>query len=421
MNAWQRVAQRALARSGATKLVETAHVERLRIDVRLNEQLATVDLRLQGDKLEWTCSCGLQACDHVTAALVSLGDADLPAQRLDLHVAGTEVATIGSDRRTLAPPAFSTGANRGELAEALQDLITAVVRSGAQAGLSASVEDALARLVGAAPSPLPLGVSRWIGRLKACLGAQDLHELARLLAGAALLVDDFGANAIGDDSRMRVTSWLGPVDREADVGSRPTDITLIEIAREHVAGASRAGVERRYMVDLQSGRIYREERQRGAQDASLGPCPRVLTVWLASVDRAPFPERIRVHQYAVTPIIEAATFCAIQRHAMADFTQLAAAYRGSLETYPGLCEPFVLLAPARVSLEDGVLLFDRNEQPLPLLGYGGPEPLRAFARSIEGAETMWVAGRLVDREGVLSLVLLSSALLRRGQVCYAQM
>src|SRR5262245_18306530 len=98
------------------------------------------------------------------------------------------------------------------------------------------------RLLHAAPSPVPLGVSRLVGRLKRALAAHDGDETARLLAGASLLIDDLQAGTPSAPARQRMRSWLGTLDDDADNIARLTDRTLVEVAREPLAGVERAGL-----------------------------------------------------------------------------------------------------------------------------------------------------------------------------------
>lgn len=421
MSAWRRAAQQGLLQLGFEPPLHVAQVRRVKVEVELRGRRETVDLTLDGEHLSWSCSCGLNACSHTQTALATLCDATPAATTNSMLLTFEDSAAVASDRRTLAPAPPTTDANRSALVEALGDMVTAIVRSGAQAGLTASVENALARLVSAAPSPLPLGVSRFVGRLKRSLAQTDVAALTGLLAGAALLIDDLGADPITLDGRMRVTTWLGPQGRDADTAARITDRTLIEIACEHLAGAAGAFVERHYLVDMESGQTYREERRKGARDASLGPCPRLLTISLAGVSRVPPPDQIRLYQYAITPVIEPQTWTRLMQHASRDFVGLASSYRANLSAFPGLCEPFVLVAPTSLALEHGPVLRDAAGQLLPLVGADGPATLRFFEQFSDGADTLWVAGRLVDDGGVLSLVALCAAIKRAGQVCYAQM
>ena len=421
MSAWQRAARQSLRLLGAASRSDAARVGRVQIETELGGQRQTVELLLDGEQLTWTCSCGLPACAHAQAALAILDEAAPAATTDSMLVSLQEPTVVASERRTLAPAPPTTGANRDALIDVLRDLITTVARGGAQAGLTASVENALARLVSTAPSPLPLGVSRFVGRLKRSLAQSDVAELGRVLAGAALLIDDFATKPVSIEGRLRVASFVGPQSSDAETATRINDRTLIEIACEHLAGAPGAGVERHYLIDAMSGHTYREDRLIGAHEASLGPCPRLLTVSLAGVQPAPPPDCIRLYQYAVTPVIEPDAWTHLMQHASRDFVALADTYRANVSAYPGLAEPFVLVAPTQVALQSDPQLHDTDGNLLPLVGADGPATLRFLERFCEGAETLWVAGRLIDDRGVLSLVVLSAAIKRAGRVCYAQM
>ena len=205
----------------------------------------------------------------------------------------------------------------------------------------------------AAPDPLPLGISRWVGRLKLALAARSAEEAARLLAGADLLIEDLAAAPRSREAHSRVLSWLGTLHEDIQDRARLTDRTMIEVAREEVGGVERESVERRYLVDLSDGAVYREERLPGAPTASLGPCPRVLTVWLAEAEQGVAPQRVRLLQYAVTPLVEADDLAAARGRARRDFAPLVDGYRAALASHPGLCEPFALVAPKRLESDAG--------------------------------------------------------------------
>jgi hypothetical protein len=312
-------------------------------------------------------------------------------------------------------------ANRPALAEVLQDLLMAVVRAGVGVGASAALDEGLQRLAMAAPSPLPLGVSRWVGRLKRALGARDPDEVARLLAGASLLIDDLKPGVTDKAARARVLSWLGSLSADTEGVTRMTDRTLIEVAREQLPGVERAGIERRYLVDLQDGEVYREERAPSAPTASLGPCPRLVTVWLAAVEQGVAPKRIRLLQYAVTPMVEAEAWKKLAESAVRDFAALLTSYRGAQAAFPGLCEPFALVAPARIEHEGQPLLVDGQGRTLQLAHPDNPAALRYLDTVTSAGDPLWIAGRLLDRDGVLTLAPLGAALLQDGRLSYAQM
>jgi hypothetical protein len=80
-----------------------------------------------------------------------------------------------------------------------------------------------------------------------------------------------------------------------------------------------------------------------------------------------------------------------------------------------------MVAPAALTLDTHASLCDAEGRTLPLLGQERPAVSRYLRDLSEGAQLMWVAGRLCDREGVLGLVPLSAAIRRHGRIGYAQM
>lgn len=419
MSAFKQAAQAAWEKMPAHSQAELAHVERLSVEVGVADDRQLVSLWLREGALSASCTCGHASCAHAYAALALLCQAPGPVSADRVTDIWLPQVTTLADRRTVARHA-------GEIAlpawaEILQDLLIAVVRSGASAELSPSVEDGLTRLMRAAPSPLPLGLSRWVGRFKSALAQRDAAELACVLAGADMLIDDMLADAPTQEGRRRMLSWLVQAEHEVDARSTIADVTLVEIAREQLAGATRAGIQRRYLIDAQSGHIYREECVLGMQNASLGPCPRLLTVSLASVEVSAPPSRLRLYQYAVTPAVDDEILTGLLRHATTDFSTLVDGYAAALAAFPALSEPFVLVAPARVVIEAEPVLFDAQGVSLPLAGSQAAATLRYFETWQQGAETLWVAGRLVNRNDSLALVVLSAIAKREGRVCYAQL
>jgi hypothetical protein len=412
MSELKRAARAALSRRYASGDGPVGSVDRISIDIRVEESRELVSLALRGRELSWSCTCGQTECSHAHAALALLSEGE-----------GASEATPrsgGADRRTVAhaQPAVS---DTSLLAETLRDLVIAAVRSGLGGGdVSASIEEVLQRLLDAAPTPLPLGVSRFVGRLKRAITDRDEDEFARLLSGASQLADDLNPDLQTEAGRSRVLSWLGSLAHESAGVARMSDLRLIEIAREWLPGIERAGVERRYMVDLDTGQIYREERAPAARDASLGPCPRQLTELLALVEQCAPPRRVRLLQYAVTPVIEPGTWEQLSVWAVADFGLLLNQYREALARFAGLGEPFAMVAPVELTLDTHALLCDAEGKTLPLLGQERPAVSRYLREFSDGAQLMWVAGRLVDREGVLGLVPLSAAVRRHGRIGYAQ-
>jgi hypothetical protein len=418
MERFKRGAQAALERAYAGLYGGSAEIERLSVDVTLEGRNEIVSLLLRNGELSWSCTCGRGHCEHAQAALAFFSDTPPKAREDRIADLGEPPLSAHVDRRIVAQSDQAEHADTGALAEVLDDLLIAVVRSGVDGGLSASIEDGLARLRSSAPAPLPLGMSRWAGRLKHAIATRDTDELARVLDGGCRLVDDLRAAAPSNDARRRVLSWLGSLGKDAGATERVSDLTLLEIARERLDGIDRACVERRYLVDVSDGQIYREERAPSAQTASLGPCPRLLTVWLAAIEQNAPPKRLRLLQYAVTPVIEPEVWEQLAQRAAHDFRLLVDGYREALDSFGGLSEPFAIVAPA--SIADAGLA-DANGRLLPLLCPENPSAPRHLEAMARGAEPVWVAGRMIDRAGVLGLAPLSAAVRRHGRVCYVQM
>jgi hypothetical protein len=421
MSAFRRAAQAAFERAFARVPGTGAEVERASIDVALGGVREIVSFTLRGGELSWSCTCAQEACAHAQAALALLGGLPARAEVPATRSSQTDLVAVNPDRRTVEPAAPSAEANTAELREVLSDLITAVVRSGSAGGLSPTVEEALGRLARTARSPLPHGLNRWGGRLKRALTDADNDEVARLLHGASQLVGDLQAAAPAPAARSRLLSWLGTPahDDSADV-MRLTDVSMLELAREWVPALERAGIERRYLLDLQHGEIYCEERAPSAAGASLGPCPRQLTVWLSLVEPCAPPKRARLLQYAVTPVIEEEAWQSVAQRAQRDFDAVIARYRETLATFAGLCEPVALLAPARFDADAPLpALIDAHGRELQL--QCSPSLLAHVRRTLANADVLWMAGRLVDRFGLLGFLPLSAAVLRHGRLCYARM
>jgi hypothetical protein len=447
---WQQAARDALQRSFDGRVPERLPaLERMTIDVPGPNGSELVSLRARGGELSWSCTCGAARCEHAQAALALLAEAPArsssipPAQvpapapalsaeqesalpplpaavaREVLAVTPADGTAISHDRRTLPAPEPRSGIDRRALADSLDDVLVAVTRSGVAAKGSASVSDAFARLRRAAPVPLPLPLARWLGRLELALAHADADEAALVLAGAALLVEDLRAPALPDRERdARLQAWLG-APGSAHVGPRLTDRTLLEIAREQLAGATRSSIERRHLIDVDSGQMYREERVADGDPTSLGSCPRLLTVWLATLEPGPPPARVHVLQYTATPAIDDAVWERLAQHAERDFATVAARYRAEVEPFPGSSEPFALVAPSQPPSEDA--LRDAQGRALALIGPSGSHSLRALALEREGSELLWLCGRLCAPHGALSLRPAGAAVRRAGGVHYVQL
>lgn len=422
MKRFKDAAARALQGSYGGQIDPDGVVERLSVDVQLGGHREIVSMRLSGDRLLWSCTCGELECEHAQTALGMVSDAadTLDPEQRRITAVYEPAPASGADVRTVEQSDQAVRADTAGLRSILEDVLGAVVRSGVAGGMSPAIEEALERLVKAAPSPLPLGISRWIGRLKDGLARHDVDAVARVLDGATRVVEDLADKQPPEDALRRIVSWLGALSKHAGDVERISDRTMLEVAREWLPGVERAGVERRYLVDLGSGEVFREERSRAAQTASLGGCPRVVNVGLASVERGANPRRIRLLQYATTPAVDDGAWNQLAQWASRRFEPLATGYREAIEAFPGLAEPFALVAPDSLSGGDSPVLLDESGRPLPCAG--DPAVLMHLAdRAGSPHRPLWICGRLVDPGGVLALVPLSAAVNRHGRLCYTQM
>lgn len=367
-------------------------VRRLTMDVEAEGRVEMVTLSLRDGALQCVSSDAKNAGPHVLAAL--------------RFVAGME------RREDSTPPgeivAVSSGSSEQnethEIADALEDLLTAIARVGVgKSQYAPSVDAALERVTSAAPQPTPPGLGRFIGRLQQELRAGEPRAVARLLEGASQLVRSLRSTTPSPDSEQRVSAWLG-----ARPGSTPRiellhDRTMIEVAREWLSGAERASIERRYLVDIQTGRIYREDRPRNAS-ASLGPCPRQIRVGLAEVEHGPSPRRIRVLQYEVSPHVPAESWARLDQLASRSLAEVTEEYRESVRAHPSLSEPFALIAPYRVERNGVFKAFDAEGHELALDRSERRGAVLAFYDLLaEGLEPSWLAGRLTDTGNTICL------------------
>lgn len=359
-------------------------VRRLTMDVEAEGRVEMVTLSLRDGELQCVCSDARNDGPHVLAAL--------------RFVAGLE------QREDSSPPGpIASAAGRAEqspdqeLASALDDLLTAITRVGVEkAQYAPSVDAALGRVVSTAPQPTPSGLGRFIGRLQHELRSAELHRVARLLQGASELADALRAEAPGLELQQRLSAWLGTRPGSLPQVELLYDRTMIEVGREWLSGTERASLERRYLVDVRSGRVYREDRPRNAS-ASLGPCPRLVQVGLAEVETGPCPQRIRVLQYEVRPEVPAESWQQLQQVAVRSFAEVTEGYRQSVQASPSLAEPFALVAPYRIERNGVFKAFDAEGRQLVLNRSERRGAVLAFyALLAQGAEPAWLAGRLTD-------------------------
>lgn len=360
-------------------------VRRVTIDVEAEGRVEMVTLSLREGTLQCVSSDGQPDGPHVIAALT--------------FVAGMDAR---EDSQPPADPVMMRRAHEPrphhELAEAIDELLIAVTRVGIdKARYAPSVDAALERVTEAASSPLPPGLGRFIGRLRQDVISGEPRHAARILEGAAQFTDALLSETPSEDERTRLGAWLGP-ERGAAPASRELlyDRTMIEVGREWLSGNERASVERRYLVDLDSGVVYREDRPRHAT-ASLGPCPRLVHVGLAECERGPAPTRVRLLQYEVRPTIPKASWDRLSQVSRRSFAQLTEGYRREVSAFPALAEPFALVAPYRIEHSDGFVAIDSEGHQVALERTERRGSVLAFYDLVhQGLEPAWLAGRLTD-------------------------
>jgi hypothetical protein len=367
-------------------------VRRLTLDIEVEGRIEMVTLVLRDDELQCVSSDGKNDGPHVTAALSFIAG---PETRADSSPPGPAVPI---DARSLEPNPPN------ELAEALDDLLTSVTRVGVDKAQHApSVDAALERVIAVAPQPTPPGLGRFIGRLQHEIRSGELRRVARILDGASRLAEALRAEAPTRESEQRLGAWLGVRSRSTPEGELLYDRTMIEVGREWLSGTERASVERRYLIDIGSGSIYREDRPRHST-ASLGPCPRQLHVGLAEVEEGPTPKRIRVLQYEVQPDVPVESWGRIQQVANRSFANVTDGYRRSVEAHPALSEPFALIAPYRIECNGVFKAFDADGHQMVLNRSERRGAVLAFYDLLaRGVEPSWVAGRLTDTGAAVCL------------------
>ncbi len=365
-------------------------VERLTVDVSVGGRTELVTISLRDEELHCVSSDGRNDGPHVQAALAFIAGFDTSATGTHARIADS-----GADEEEGRPGS--------DLASAMDDLVTAIIRIGvAEAAASPSVQDALERIIEAAPTPTPPGLLRFVGRMRASIHHADQLLVARILAGASLLASDLRARETSVEQQQRIQAWLGRTSESGPNLELLSDRTLIEVGREWLWGTERGSLERRYLIDLETGEVFREDRLR-TENGSLGPSPRQLSVGLAEVQQGPSPRRIRILQYAVSPTVSRMSWQRLEQRAHRDFQTLADDYRTALTAFPTLSEPFACIAPSSYDRAEGLTPVDGNGHALPIVRgdhYGVALALDVLARE---RDPQWMVGRLVDVEGTLML------------------
>ncbi|MEM9189488.1 MAG: hypothetical protein AAGF12_09950 [Myxococcota bacterium] len=398
----RRAAARALAQRGEGDPIATP--TRAVLDIEVNGRTETVVVVLHQGEAKVSCTAPPEEEEpYVVAALQMLsaesGEATAPA-------------THSIPPAAEAPPK-PADATANALATALSDVVTAIVRVGAaEAKAAPAVNETLEHVIAEAPEPTPLGLARWIGMLKGALGGGDLPRLAWLLNGAVQISQILRQDDRDAEGELILATWLGS-------GGEPTRLsarTMVEVGREYLAGLGLRAIERRYLVCLATGTIYSEERFRDRPaTVSIGPCPRRLAVGLADVMPGILPKRIRLLQYEVSPRLSKVTFTALESVASRSFEALADSYVRQRTRFLGISEPVALVAPAKITREEGVCLHDADDTPLPIARSHDPSYEATLDRFTRGGETMFVAGRLIDARGTLMLVPTSVGVRRGGE------
>ncbi|MBT8453525.1 MAG: hypothetical protein KJO40_16295 [Deltaproteobacteria bacterium] len=364
---------------------EEGIVRRLTMDIEVEGRVEMVTLSVRDGELQCVSSDARNDGPHVHAAL--------------RFVAGMETREDSSPPGAVVLSAAQSDEQgaEGELAEALDDLLTAITRIGVgKAQHAPSVDAALERLIGAAPKPTPSGLGRFIGRLQNAMRSAELPRVVRLLEGASQLADALRAATPTPEAELCIGAWLGTRPGSRTGVELLSDRTMIEVGREWLSGTERASLERRYLVDAESGGVYREDRLRNAT-ASLGPCPRQLQVGLAEVEAGHEPRRIRLLQYEVEPIVPAESWDSLRQVASHSFAEITESYRAALRASPALAEPFALIAPFRIERNGGFKAFDAEGHQLVLDRTERRGAVLAFYDLMaEGVEPSWLAGRLTD-------------------------
>jgi hypothetical protein len=376
----------------AGAVVEELQIERLTCDIRDGRHTELVTLRVADGRLQTSCTCAEPGCAHVRVALqlIAKSPSAAPADRIERASVELRVAQERSRQE------------RAErLCEPLADVVTAVVRAGVATERDASVLETLSRVERALPPPLPVGLSRWLGRMREALELQDVVLVAQALAAATLVAHDLKKPVLDAVARMRLITWLGPAS--SDGPERLSDRRMLELAREWVSGTQRNQIERRYLLDLDSGEVFREESVRRESMSSLGPCPRSIGVSLAEVELSGAPRRLRLLQYTTTPEIERESWAAVSSWAERDTDAIAARYRAGQQQLGALSEPFALIAPDTLRAGSVPKLICERGAPLPLSADDEPGVLRQVEDVFHAGLPAWIAGRLVERAGQLTL------------------
>lgn len=372
-------------------------VRRLALEVQ-GEQ---VSFTLRDTRVQAVCTCGSESCEHQTIAAHFFAEQSEPIAVMSPPV---------KHRSSLRPPA-PHHADAQQLADALEELCLATARAGVSVQDSPSIRAALDQLGNASRQPPSLALARFIGRFQNALTLGEIGEVARLLAGAHAWAAELQQASSSPEAVARTRAWLGT--SEGDTPGSLTDVTLIEIGREWLNGLTRSSLERRYLIDLADGQLYSEERRRGDQDISVGPCPRVVQVSFAALETAVLPQRTRLLQYAITLEPTNSQWQRLAELGESDVTALRTRFAREVSACPALAEPVALFAPAQLAALTTGSLRDSGGAKLELWDDSGAQLAEVVRTLASEGEPVWLLGRLKLLEQGLVLRPIS-ALLRSG-------
>lgn len=301
-----------------------------------------------------------------------------------------------------------------ELSETVGALVIAIARAGLGLGrVSPTVAHAFSQLESRIAGLGANGIERFIGRLRNAIEFDDLTECAMLLHGALRFAEDLDAG--GEAATERIAGWMPSQSSPAVLIER----TFIELGREWVAGLERASIARRYLIELSSGEVFREEFRTPKNEAStmepatgtrfegrasLGGAFRELRAGLARVYGGSAPRRVCFDQYELHHHPRPTSLERLGALAERSEKSLLERFKAEHHGAPGQAEPFALFAPSRLSTRGAFhALIDEEGDALPLSRAEGLELDSALASAAEGRAIEWVSGRLFHAEGTLVL------------------
>ncbi len=226
-----------------------------------------------------------------------------------------EEASSAPNVRVSVAPRASIAPHRLDETACARALSLSLVRSGIVGMRRGVLDEPIQR----ARAGAGVRLARWIARLEAAVAEDDVTLVARLALGAL--------RAAPPPRRTRV------------------DLRLVEVAREHLDGRGRRSIERRYLVDLEEGSPFVEERERGEALPSLGPMPRTVEVGFAEERVEPGRASLLIHQYTTSPDVPRASVERLVALGRVEVSAVLDRVDALLHASPGFAEPLVLTDP----------------------------------------------------------------------------